>query len=103
MLSVKLLNTFGLSLDIVGAWVLAMDLIKVFSGPRYEHERKRDIFVEGLPRPLDESKLRETKEYQDWHENVRKVRFRGLYIISLGYSPSYIELGRVRFVIYESG
>ena len=85
MLYAKLVNTFGLSLDIAGAWVLAMDLLRVFKGPRHEHERKKSIFAEGLPSSLDESKLRETQEYQDWYKHVRKFRLRGLYMISAGF------------------
>lgn len=85
MLTAKLLSSAGLMLDIVGAWILAMDLIKVFSGPRYEHERERNVFVEGIRTHLDESDLKETPEYQDWRRTLGKVRVRGLVIMSIGF------------------
>ncbi len=84
---VPLLSTLGLMLDISGAWVIALDVLRVFRGPRYEHERNsEEIMVKGLPRTVDGASPEVTTEYNKWQVDLKRVRKRGLYLLTAGFT-----------------
>ncbi len=82
----KILSTVGLGLDIAGAWIVAFDLVKTFSGAKYEHQRSiEEIMVRGLPKFYDGGPPEVTEKYMDWQKWLYKVRYRGLWLLTAGF------------------
>ena len=86
MILPKILSTTGLILDIAGAWLVALDLIRTFRGPRFEHERPLDeIFLLGLSKTIDGGPPEETEEFRRWDDKTRRFRKRGLVVLTFGF------------------
>lgn len=80
----ELIVSLGLVMDVIGAWILAGDIIAEYKGSRYEHEQGSD-FVNGISRAVDGAPPEETQQYKEWVITLRGFRKRGLYWLTGGF------------------
>ena len=72
----KIINSIGLVFDVVGAFLVAYEVVKQFKGRRYE-ESMAGAGVDPPPK--------ETREFTSWESTKFKKMRRGLLFLILGF------------------
>jgi hypothetical protein len=70
------INTFGISFDIIGAWLVAYEIVKQYNGKKY----RDDVTIDELDEPV-----RETSQYQQWEIKKYKWMWYGLISLTIGF------------------
>ena len=70
------INTIGLIFDIVGAWFVAIEVVRKFRGEKYEI----DPTLYGADKPPWDS-----KEYKKWESSKFKFMWFGLICLTIGF------------------
>jgi hypothetical protein len=72
----KIVNSIGLVLDIIGAWLVAIEVVKQFRGCKYSERRTWAQLVEGA---------KESEEYENWQILNHKWMLGGLVLLTIGF------------------
>ncbi len=70
-------NTLGLVFDILGAWLVAIEVVNQFRGKKYENDPTWD----GIGKPPWD-----TDEYKKWELSKYKLMWIGLICLTVGFS-----------------
>ena len=78
------LNSVGLIFDIIGAWLVAYEVVRQFRGQQFERMPTR---WGGMPPP------EKTSEFQGWEIRRNRFMFVGLVCLTIGFVPQIISNG----------
>ena len=70
------INTFGLCFDIIGAWLVAYEIVKQYNDKKY----RDNVTIDELDEPV-----RETTQYQEWETSKYKFMKYGLFSLTIGF------------------
>ncbi|MBK1693696.1 hypothetical protein CKO09_02925 [Chromatium weissei] len=76
-----LVSTFGLVLDIIGAWLVAYEVVNQYRGQQFEKSQNtptRRLY----PDPAGNK----TKEYNEWEKSKLTMMSFGLVLLTLGFA-----------------
>lgn len=72
----KIINSIGLFCDIIGAWLVAIEIVKVYKGQKHmPNPTWQDVF----------DAPRETQDYKKWQLLTHKFMFLGLVLLTVGF------------------
>jgi len=72
----KIVNSTGLCFDIVGAWLVAIEVVKQYKGQKHKGNPTWKDISDGP---------KETQEYEKWQLLNHKWMLRGLVLLTLGF------------------
>lgn len=75
-IALHILNSIGLFFNIVGAWLVAIEVVRQYKGKKY----RDNISIDEANEPA-----RETPQYQKWEESKYKWMKWGLVFLTLGF------------------
>ena len=73
----KVVNSIGLSFDIVGAWLVAWEVVRTFKGEQY---KVLPLKMNGIIPPPDK-----TEKYEKYENNKYRKMWIGLICLTIGF------------------
>jgi hypothetical protein len=72
----KMINSVGLCFDILGAWFVAIEVVKQYKGKKYKDQPTWNDIGAGP---------KESQEYEKWQMLNHKWMLRGLVMLTVGF------------------